>query len=65
MRWIKNWLGLNTPLNRKKKELSILQQQAMIAQRNGDLRNFAELSKKAEEVEDEIIELLNRDNDKN
>lgn len=61
MRWIKNWLGLSTPLDKKKKELSHIQVQAVMAQRYGNLKRFAALSKKAEEVEDEIIELLNRD----
>jgi len=60
MRWIKYWLGLSTPLDKKKKELSKLLQDGMIAQRNGDLRLFADISKKAEEVEGEIIELLKK-----
>lgn len=58
MRWIKSWLGLSTPLDKKKKELSKLQTQAMIAQRNGDIRRCAQLTKEAEDIEDEIIELL-------
>ena len=61
MRWIKNWLGLSTPLDKKKKKLSQLQLKGVIAQRNGDLRRYAQLTKEVEEVEDEIIELLKQE----
>ena len=61
MKWIKQILGLSTPLDKKKKELSNIRVRAVMAQRYGNLKRYAELSKKAEEVEDEIIELLNRD----
>lgn len=64
MRWIKNWLGLSTPLDKKKLRLSKLQVQAVMAQRYGNLKRYAELAKKAEEVEDEIIELLERNQHK-
>ncbi len=60
MKWIKQMLGLSTPLD-KKKELSSIRVKAVMAQRYGNLKRYAALSKKAEEVEDEIIELLNRD----
>ena len=59
MKWIKRLLGLSTPLEKKKKELSNLRVRAMRAQRNGDLKRYAELSKKAEAVEDEIVEMIN------
>jgi hypothetical protein len=61
MKWIKQMLGLSTPLDKKKKELSNIRVKALMAQRYGNLKRYAALSKKAEEVEDEIIELLNRD----
>jgi len=60
MRWIKQLLGLSTPLDKKKKELSNIQVQAVMAQHCGNLGRYAELSKKAEGVEDEILELLSR-----
>jgi len=59
MKWIKRLLGLNTPLEKKKKELSSLQHEAFYATRNGDLRKASELSKKAELLEDEIVEIIN------
>ena len=58
MRWLKSWLGLSTPLDKKKKELSSVRVRAMMAQRSGDLRRFATLSKKIEELENEIVEML-------
>jgi hypothetical protein len=60
MRWLKSWLGLSTPLEKKKKELSNIRVRAVMAQRDGDLRRYAALSKEAEELEDEIIELLKK-----
>jgi cell fate (sporulation/competence/biofilm development) regulator YmcA (YheA/YmcA/DUF963 family) len=62
MRWIKQLLGLSTPLDKKKKKLSNIQVQAVMAQHCGSLRRYTKLSKKAEEVEDEILELLSRHN---
>ena len=59
MKWIKRLLGLSTPLEKKKKELSNLRVRAIMAQRNGDLKRYAAISKKAEGVEDEIVEMLN------
>lgn len=47
MRWIKSWLGLSTPLEKKKKELSSIRHEALLSQRNGDLRKYAKLSKKS------------------
>ena len=58
MKWLKRLLGLSTPLEKKKKALSNLRVQAVMAQRNGDLKRYAALSKKAEGIEDEIVEML-------
>ena len=44
--WIKNLLGLNTPIEKKKIELSSIRHQAFYATRNGNLRKAGELSKK-------------------
>ena len=65
MKWIKQLLGLSTPLDKKKRELSNTQVKAVMAQRYGNLKRYAALSKKAEDIEDEIIELLNQDSNKN
>ena len=59
MKWIKRLLGFSTPLEKKQKELSVVRLKAVQAQRNGDLRTFGDLSKKAEALEDEIMELIN------
>ena len=61
MNWIKRLFGLASPLDKKKKELSAVRLKAVQAQRNGDLRTFGDLSKKAEALEDEIIEMLHRE----
>ena len=61
MNWIKRLFGLTSPLDKKKKELSAVRLKAVQAQRNGDLRTFGDLSKKAEALEDEIIEMLHRE----
>ena len=58
MKWIKKLFGLRTPLEKKKAELSKMRQQAMIVQRNGDIRAYSELSKKIEELEDEIVNMI-------
>lgn len=58
MRWIKSWLGLTTPLEKKQKELSNIRTRAVMSQRDGDLRRYAALSKKIEELEDEILEMI-------
>ena len=50
-------LGIGDPLSKKKRELSNIQTQAIIAQRNGDLRTYAKLTEKAQGIEDEIIKL--------
>ena len=59
MKWIKRLLGLNTPLEKKQKQLSVVLHSAMLAQRNGDLRTYADLTKEAEAIEDEILEMIN------
>ncbi len=59
MKWIKRLLGLDTPLEKKKRELSSLRHEAFYATRNGDLRKVGELTKKAELLEDEIVEMIN------
>ena len=60
MKWFKSLLGLASPLEKKKKELSALRSKSMLAQRNGDLRTYGKLSKKVEELEDEIVEMIER-----
>ena len=59
MKWIKRFFGLDTPLEKKKKQLSELRSQAFLAQRNGDLRKYGALSKQAEDLEDQIVEAIN------
>ena len=58
MKWIKRLLGLSTPLEKKKRQLSSLRHEAFYAVRDGDLRKSRELSKKAELLEDEIVEMF-------
>ena len=58
MKWVKRLLGLSTPLEKKKRQLSSLHHEALCATRDGDLRRARELSKKAELLEDEIVEVL-------
>ena len=58
MKWIKKLLGLRTPIQKKKAELSKMRLQAMKVQRNGNIRAYSELSKKIEELEDEIVNMI-------
>ena len=58
MKWLRKLLGLSTPLEKKKRLLSNLRVRAVMAQRNGDLKRYAMLSKKAEGIEDENVEML-------
>ena len=58
MEWLRRLLGLSTPLEKKKRELSSLRHEAFYATRDGDLRKSRELSKKAELLEDEILEVI-------
>ena len=59
MKWLKRLLGLSTPLEKKKRQLSYLRHEAFYATSDGDLRRAGELSKKAELLEDEIVEMFN------
>ena len=59
MKWIRRLLGLSTPLEKKKRQLSSLRHEAFYATRDGDLRKAGRLSKKAEQLEDEIVEMIN------
>jgi len=58
MKWLKGLLGLETPLEKKKKMLSKMRHQAMGAQRNGNIKMFASLSKEIEDLENEILQQL-------
>lgn len=58
MKWLRRLLGLSTPLEEKKRQLSSLRHEAFCATRDGDLRKAGELSKKAEQLEDEIVEMI-------
>ena len=58
MKWFRRLLGLSTPLEEKKRQLSSLRHEAFYATRDGDLRKAGELSKKAEQLEDEIVEMI-------
>ena len=58
MKWLRRLLGLSTPLEEKKRQLSSLRHEAFYATRDGDLRKAGELSKKAEQLEDEIVEII-------
>jgi hypothetical protein len=59
MKWIKRLLGIDTILEKKKRELSSLRHEAFYATRDGNLRKVGELSKRAELLEDEIVEMIN------
>ena len=56
MRWIKKWLGILSPLEKKKKIVLELHKDAFLMQRNGNLRKAGELLKKAKDIEDEIVQ---------
>jgi len=58
MKWLRRLLGLSTPLETKRMQLSSLRYEAFYATRDGDLRKARELSKKAEQLEDEIVEMI-------
>ena len=63
MKWIKRILGLSTPLEKKERALASLRQEVFYATRAGDLRKAGELSKRAELLEDEIVEMINEAHD--
>ncbi|MBC8408825.1 MAG: hypothetical protein H8E12_08925 [Rhodobacteraceae bacterium] len=50
---------MSTPLEKKKQKLSSLRHEAFYATRNGNLRKAQALSKSAELLEDEIVEMIN------
>tara|TARA_R110001583_G_scaffold135649_3_gene287473 strand:+ start:455 stop:643 length:189 start_codon:yes stop_codon:yes gene_type:complete len=56
--WLRRLLGLSTPLEKKKRELSSFRHEAFYATRDGNLRRASELSEKAEKLEDEIVEMI-------
>lgn len=58
MKWLRRLLGLSTPLEKKKRQLSALRHEAFHATRDGNLRKAAKISKKAELLEDEIVEMI-------
>lgn len=57
MKWLKKILGIKTPLERKRHALTILQDKAFKAQRNGDLSLAGVYLLEAEILETEIFEL--------
>ncbi len=56
MRWLMNLLGFKGSIERKKLKLTMLQQKAFEAQRNGDLRTAGKYLLEAEELETEIVD---------
>jgi hypothetical protein len=58
MEWIRKLFGLQTPLEKKKKEHADVMNKAFIAQRNGDLSKAGEYLKIAEALEEQINALL-------
>lgn len=60
MEWLKKILGILTPIEKKKKQLSIVLEKAFKAQRNGDLKNAGILQKEAAEIENEILEEISK-----
>ena len=57
MKWIKKILGFKTPLEKKQSQLTILQNKAFQAQRNGDLRLAGKYYQEAEVLETEIVKM--------
>lgn len=57
MKWFRKILGIKSPLDKKKIELSRLQEKAFKAQRNGDLRLAGKYYHEAEMLETEIVEM--------
>ena len=56
MKWLLNLLGFKGSIERKKLKLTMLQQKAFEAQRNGDLRTAGKYLSEAEELETEIVD---------
>ena len=63
MIWLKKLLGFKSPLEKKQMELSRLQEKALQAQRNGDLRSAGKFYHEAEMLETEIIEMMAENSD--
>ncbi len=57
MKWIKNLLGIKTPVEKKMAKLKKLQEMGFLAQRNGDLRLAGKYYHEAELLETEISEM--------
>ena len=60
MNWIKKLLGIKSPIEKKMAQLSKLQEQGFLAQRNGDLRLAGKYYLEAELLETEIAELTKK-----
>ena len=58
MKWIKSLLGIKSPIERKKAQLTSLQNKAFQAQRNGNLRLAGKYYHEAEMLETEIAVIL-------
>lgn len=58
MKWIKRLLGIKSPLEKMKANLSKLQEKAFQAQRNGDLRLSGRYYHEIEMLETEIAEIM-------
>ena len=63
MQWLKRLFGIKSPIEKKKDELSKLQEKAFQAQRNGDLRLAGQYYHKAEALETEIVKMMEPEND--
>lgn len=58
MQWLKRLLGIKSPIEKKKDQLSKLQEKAFQAQRNGDLRLSGKYHHEAEVLETEIVNMM-------
>lgn len=54
MKWIRKLFGIQTPLEKKKKEYEDVMNKVFTAQRNGDLSKAGEYLKIAEALEEQI-----------
>jgi len=48
------------PIKKLNKQLSVKLEQAMNAQRNGDIRTYSQLSAEADEIDKQIVALENK-----
>ena len=62
MKWLKRLLKIKSPVEKKKEELSRLQEKAFQAQRNGDLRLAGQYYHEAETLETEIVKMMELEN---